>query len=403
MRSFLTTSFLAAMATLAAAAPPAITATPARETPVTVTLEKLWSRGGDDDPDVMFGIPVGVVADAAGNVYVLDNQLSQIVALSADGEFLALLGREGEGPGEFHRPNGLVALPDGAIAAGQMIKARFERLTPDGVPDGSFSLGADGPQEGVVVLYGAACRGGTLVAATATSAFEESTGLMHRVQNLDIYHPDGRHRAPLCEARFSMDFTGKGEILERNLLRSFLIVHAVGPAGQVYVPRGRNEYAIEVYTPDGELVRVVGRPEFQAPPRTDREQARLDALADSWSRNAGLDIPLRFEDAEMAVGSLFVDDRGHLFVRHAASGRDLPRGVFLRLDEFDASGRYLGEVHVSAPADPLMDTLVWLGQDRVAILRGGVLTGLERWRDAAVYWEGEDEVVPEVVVCAWRR
>jgi hypothetical protein len=104
----------------------------------------------------------------------------------------------------------------------------------------------------------------------------------------------------------------------------------------------------------------------------------------------------------MTVSSLFVDDRGHLFVRHAASGRDLPDGVFLRLDEFDTEGQYRGEVLVKAPADPLMDTLVWLGEGRVAIMRGGVLTGLERWRDAAVYWEGEDEVVPEILVCAWR-
>ncbi len=86
-----------------------------------------------------------------------------------------------------------------------------------------------------------------------------------------------------------------------------------------------------------------------------------------------------------------------------ASARDLPDGVFLRLDEFAPDGRYLGPVLVRGAGDAMMDTLVWLGQGRVAIMRGDVLTGLERWRDAAVCWENEKEVVPEVVVCAWKR
>ncbi len=391
------------LAGVVGATPAPLAAAPADGHRTTVTLTPLWSRGGDDDPDVMFGIPCGVAQDAAGNVYVLDNQLSEIVMLSPEGEFLRTLGREGEGPGEFQRPNGLVILPDGGVAAGNMIRARFQRLTPDGTPDGSFLLGADGPQEGVLVLYGALCRGGSLLAATATSVFDQASGTIDRVQSLDIYHPDGRLRARLREASFTMDFTGKGEIREHDVLRSFLLAHAVGPDGRVHVPRGRDEYAIDVHGPDGVHERTVGRPDYAAPPRTDRERDRLLALADSWNRNSGLDLPLRFAGSEMAVQSLFVDDRGHLFVRHAASGRDLPDGVFLRLDEFAPDGRYLGPVLVRAAADPMMDTLVWLGAGRVAIMRGGVLTGLERWRDAAVYWEGEDEVVPEVVVCAWER
>jgi hypothetical protein len=369
----------------------------------TIFLEEAWTRGDDDDADVMFGVPTGVVADPAGNVYVVDNQLSEITAFSPDGEVLGTLGREGEGPGEFVRPIGLVLLPDGRIGAGRMIQARFETLTPDGTPAGAFSLGDGGPQEGMTVLYGAACRGGTLLAATATSAFDQTTGKMRRIQNLEVYRPDGSRRAHLRDARISMDFTGTEGIREADVLRSFLIVHAVGPDGRVYVPRTRDEYAIEVYTPDGALERVIARPDFAAPPRTARERARLEALADSWARNAGLDLDIEFSPSEMTIGGLFVDDRGHLFVEHAASRRDLPAGAFLRLDEFGPDGADLGPVLLRGPGDPDMDTLVWLGGERVAILRGGVLTGLERWRDAAIEWQDEDEVVPSVTVCRLRR
>ena len=41
-----------------------------------------------------------------------------------------------------------------------------------------------------------------------SSAFDQSTGHMQRVQNLTVYAVDGAHRADLCEASLDMDFTG---------------------------------------------------------------------------------------------------------------------------------------------------------------------------------------------------
>jgi hypothetical protein len=386
----------------ATAAPLLVPSTAPREAPGEITLEPLWSRGGEDDAEVLFGIPVDLAADAAGNVYVVDNQLAQIHAFDRDGAFLGAFGGEGEGPGEFQRPIGVVALPDGTIAGGSQMGGRFERLAADGTPRGTLHLGPDGPQSGFLVLYGADFRGGTFLVASATSAFDQAAGTMHRVQNLDTYGLDGALRGHVAAAEFEMDFTGARPLREKEILRQFLMVHAVGPDGRIYVPDTRDEYAVDVYTADGEQVLRISRPDFTAPPRNDRERARLEALVDSWRRNAGLDIQVELEDHEMVIQDLFVDDRGHLFVRHAASARDLPDGVFLRLDEFTPDGVWRREVLVRGVGDPLMDTLAWLGDGRAAVLRGGILVELEQWRDAAVYWEGEDEVVPELVVCGWR-
>lgn len=390
------------VATIAGAAPlPVVSSAAPTSDPATITLEPLWSRGGEDDDEVLFGSPRDIVADAEGNVLVLDRQLNQIVAFDPDGEFMGILGREGEGPGEFQRAAGLIVLPDGSVAGASTIGGRFERLALDGTPLGSLQLGDDGPREGIFVLYQAACAGDILVVATASSGFDQSTGTMHRVQNLDVYATDGTRRGRLCEATIDLDFTGTRPIEETPLLRHFLMVSAVGPGGLVYVPHSRDEYVIDVFDADGNLVRQVQRGDYRAPKRSDREQRRMESLRDTWAAGANIDINFEYCDSEMAIQAIYPDERGHLFVRHAGSHRDLPDGVFLRLDEFDARGVWQREVLVRGVGDPSMDTLVWLGGGRVAVLRGGALIALERWSDTPVYWDDEAEVAPEIVVCGW--
>lgn len=55
----------------------------------------------------VFGRIVGVAADPAGHVYVLDEQTSDLRVYSPSGDFLKVVAREGDGPGEIRRPFGL--------------------------------------------------------------------------------------------------------------------------------------------------------------------------------------------------------------------------------------------------------------------------------------------------------
>ncbi len=48
--------------------------------------------------------PAGVEVDAMGLVYVLDRQDRRVIVVTGDGELVRTIGREGEGPGEFSRP-----------------------------------------------------------------------------------------------------------------------------------------------------------------------------------------------------------------------------------------------------------------------------------------------------------
>ncbi len=82
----------------------------------------------------------GLAVDTQGRVYVSDFQEPRILVFSADGRQLGLIGRKGEGPGEFTAPTGPVIGPDGALyvrnlhhvlrflpATGGGIASRFDR------------------------------------------------------------------------------------------------------------------------------------------------------------------------------------------------------------------------------------------------------------------------------------
>jgi len=81
----------------------------------TIQLEELWTAGGEDDEDVLFGILTNVKIDDQGNICLLDNQMSQVHVYSSDGELLNTLGRAGEGPGEVTNPSGMTLLENGSI------------------------------------------------------------------------------------------------------------------------------------------------------------------------------------------------------------------------------------------------------------------------------------------------
>ncbi len=62
---------------------------------LTIELEELWRRGEEDD-DVFFGMPIQILEDTDGNVFVLDSQVSEIIVFSPDGEYV-FFARDEEG------------------------------------------------------------------------------------------------------------------------------------------------------------------------------------------------------------------------------------------------------------------------------------------------------------------
>ncbi len=62
-----------------------------------------------------FSLPTNVAVDNEGNVYVTDTLNNRIEIFDADGAFISMFGKHGDGPGYFARPKGIAVDRDGHI------------------------------------------------------------------------------------------------------------------------------------------------------------------------------------------------------------------------------------------------------------------------------------------------
>ena len=84
---------------------------------VTAVLEtRIGDTGlGGAAEEYIFGEVTSVAADRQGRIYVADRLTPSVRVFGPDGEFMAWLGREGEGPGEFTWPVDILPAAEGRL------------------------------------------------------------------------------------------------------------------------------------------------------------------------------------------------------------------------------------------------------------------------------------------------
>lgn len=113
-----------------------------------------------------------------GRLYILDQQAAQVHAVDPSGERIGAVGGNGEGPGEYQLPTGLVVGPDGTILVRDTRSGSYVLFDPSGEyvenvrPDATegqvsgFDLGPDGWLYGVPSLLLGAEAGSSLLTAS---------------------------------------------------------------------------------------------------------------------------------------------------------------------------------------------------------------------------------------------
>ncbi|HUH12801.1 MAG TPA: hypothetical protein VMK65_06805, partial [Longimicrobiales bacterium] len=98
----------------------------------------------------------GLAGDAAGSLYLLDPQGKRVLVFGPDGRFQATFGREGGGPGELGRPNGLALGPGDTVWLSDPANRRTTLFAPDGAFARSipFPEGSQAPSGALAVTDG---------------------------------------------------------------------------------------------------------------------------------------------------------------------------------------------------------------------------------------------------------
>lgn len=66
----------------------------------------------EEATDLLIGSLNGLITDEKGNMYFLDRQESRLISLKPDGSVNWVIGEEGQGPGDFESPSGLILYGD---------------------------------------------------------------------------------------------------------------------------------------------------------------------------------------------------------------------------------------------------------------------------------------------------
>ena len=105
----------------------------AQDVPLAADFPEVYRVGGFDAPDwAEFSGPPQLAFDAAGRLYALDASGGHVVVIDLDGSLVRLVGRSGEGPGEFHMPMGFEVWPDGRLAINDVGHNAYQIFAPDG-------------------------------------------------------------------------------------------------------------------------------------------------------------------------------------------------------------------------------------------------------------------------------
>jgi hypothetical protein len=360
----------------------------------TMKLKELWRAGGEDD-EVFFGLITQVVVDDAGNIYLLDTQLSEVKVYSPEGENIATLSREGDGPGEIRTPVDMFFTPEGNLGLMQTFPGKVVIIDLEGNPVGNYTPGGTDPTQGGFLVLQDAESFGDQYLVCGISIAQAQTGQI-RTSFLSAFDAEGTQQTVYLEKKDEWDFSNFS-LDEKDQYFVNFRRWTVGPDGRIYGAPERNDYRVHVFNPDGTPDRIIER-EYEPLERDEDGMAFINNAMAAAARQFPFEIQTSVESTEPDFGSMEVRGDGSLWVSTSRGVRNQDEGIISTYDVFDKEGHFTKQVKIAAQGDGAEDGLIFAGDDRVVIITGfmDAVLALQGGGGAA---EEEEEPEPMEIIC----
>ncbi|MEZ4649830.1 MAG: 6-bladed beta-propeller [Candidatus Eisenbacteria bacterium] len=324
-----------------------------------VALEELWRVSGDDE-DVLLGVTQRIEEGEDGTFYFLDMQLTEIQVFSPNGEYLRSIGREGEGPGEFQRPNGMFMLPDGVLAVIQGRPGKVVLLRTDGTPAGNLPI--PGTETGSVFL-GVGRGVGDRIYLQVNQGERTETGFKSHNRTLSMDR-SGKVLATFDETDIVRDFANPNfDEKEGFGMRRW----DVGPGGVYYQAGSFDDYRVEVRNPDGTPLHAIERT-YTPRKRTEAEKAEIQGQM-VFRGPRRMQIDMKVSPTDPAIVNLYPRPDGSLWVLSSRGAYDRDKGVIGTFDEFSPKGEFVRQVVLAGDGDAKNDGLFFTGDDHLIVIK----------------------------------
>lgn len=306
-------------------------------------VEDLRIGKADGDEPYVLAAPGGLEADAAGRLYVLDVQASQVRVFDPAGRHLRSFGRAGAGPGELSQPAGLTLAPNADVWVLDAGNARFVIFDSAGTPIGTRR------RESVAVSFpwpGRIDRAGRLWDV------EQTPSRAPVLLRMDL--------AGRPTTRFSLAAPPAAQfVASRGGVTNYApvpytpsLAWSIDADGRVWSGVS-DRYELALHEPGGDTVRIVRR-EHQPVPVSAAERDSVPGML-AWFTSQGGRVDLsRIPRYKPAYTSVMTDDQGWLWVRPSLPA-DQANAAW---DVFDPQGHLQGRVTLPMPVPEGMPVVV---------------------------------------------
>jgi sugar lactone lactonase YvrE len=111
----------------------AVRSLPSEDRPLAIDIDEVYRVGGAAAQEwATFGRVSDVRFDRQGRLYIADSRNQRIVVVGSTGDLVRVIGRRGDGPGEFQAPSEIAVSPSGRLFVLDAIGRHYQAFDRDG-------------------------------------------------------------------------------------------------------------------------------------------------------------------------------------------------------------------------------------------------------------------------------